>query len=245
MIECDHVRTVKAGGLATISWFESIRRSGPIAFIFYRGDWCESSTQYLKLINESISKLERSDVKIFGISSQSPEDAVTLQESLQLKFVLLGCPGNALALYLNEKGFVDVYAPPLEKLSNVTTNKIHCIQPGVLITGRSRILFSWAVEERTEVFGFLSEKSDEWPSVDTIMESIKDELADDNPHKLTPVTQKARKRSFWYYLGFSSTRPPVPTAAAGAPVNLEGTSPVTSDKVGVQTESNQSSCALS
>jgi hypothetical protein len=148
-------------------------------------------------------------LQIYGISSQDPIEAALLQRKLGLHFRLIGCPDYKLAIYLHDMGFVDVYEPLImypggDSDENSTSTDEHkrchgrsCIQPGILITTRHRILFSWAAEVNQGFdLGFKStSKNDDWPSIESIIDVVNDELADDSPHRLTPTSETIRKKT--------------------------------------------------
>lgn len=85
-------------------------QDSPVVVTFYRGSWCPYCNLALQALNNELGKIE-DKAKLIAISPQTPDNSLTTQERLELKFEVLSDTENQIA---KELGLVFKFSPELE-----------------------------------------------------------------------------------------------------------------------------------
>ncbi|RXJ98969.1 alkyl hydroperoxide reductase [Arcobacter sp. CECT 8989] len=85
----------------------------PIVISFYRGAWCPYCNLELQALNNALSEIKNKHACLIAISPQTPDNSLSLQEKLHLKFEVLSDIENRVAKKL---GLVFKFSPELENL---------------------------------------------------------------------------------------------------------------------------------
>jgi peroxiredoxin len=71
--------------------------AGPVVLVFYRGAWCPYCNLTLRALQEVHDAITARGARLVAISPQSPDDALSLAEKLELAFDVLSDPGCGTA----------------------------------------------------------------------------------------------------------------------------------------------------
>ena len=171
-------RDIPSMKVGSIDWFKFIKNKVPLILLFYRGNWSKSCKLYLSEMNSYIEDLSKLGFRVYGLSCQSKEDCRSLEDELFLQYPLVSCPDDSLASYLLNNDFVD-----LTITTNPEYSQTKVIHPGVLVIDQHGIILSWAQNSHE----FMDSTR---PRARDIVETIRNELHDNNPPALTPVMSK-------------------------------------------------------
>ena len=81
---------------ATVRLAELLTR-GPVALVFYRGEWCPYCNLALRAYQASLPEIERLGATLVAISPQTPDNSLTTVEKKGLTFPVLSDVGNRVA----------------------------------------------------------------------------------------------------------------------------------------------------
>lgn len=170
-------RDIPSMKVGSIDWFKFIKNKVPLILLFYRGSSSKSCKLYLSEMNSHIEDLSKLGFRVYGLSCQSKEESRALEDELFLQYPLISCSDDSLASYLLNNDFVDL------AISTNPESQTKVIHPGVLVLDQHGILLSWAQSSNE----FLDSTR---PRARDIVETIRNELHDNNPPALTPVMSK-------------------------------------------------------
>lgn len=75
----------------------ALRQKGPLVISFYRGLWCPYCNLELKALQERLPEIAAKGATLVAISPQTPDNSLTTQEKIGLRFPVLSDPGNRVA----------------------------------------------------------------------------------------------------------------------------------------------------
>ena len=161
---------------ATNKWWDDMPNASDIC-----NSSCKSSAFLLNNINSSFSKLQRLGFEVFGVCSDYVFEVKKQHDQLRLHFFLLSCPENQLPARLGVHGIADITVSSGSSVGYPGGT----VQPCIIATTRHKIIYSWACEDRTSLFGnFVSDK---WSDVDELIQCLEHELTNDGFPRLTPT----------------------------------------------------------
>ncbi|HYM02969.1 MAG TPA: peroxiredoxin-like family protein [Stellaceae bacterium] len=76
---------------------ETLRRSGPLVVVFYRGNWCPYCNLALKALQERLPAIKAKGATLVAISPETPDQSLTTREKNELAFPVLTDGGNRVA----------------------------------------------------------------------------------------------------------------------------------------------------
>lgn len=76
---------------------EDFLKTNKVVLIFYRGDWCPFCNLWLREFQKLLIDFEKENAIIIAISPQIPNDSLSTQEKLNLRFQVLSDIGNKIA----------------------------------------------------------------------------------------------------------------------------------------------------
>jgi peroxiredoxin len=81
---------------ATVRLADLLAR-GPVALVFYRGEWCPYCNLALRAYQAALPEIERLSATLVAISPQTPDNSLTTVEKKGLTFPVLSDAGNRVA----------------------------------------------------------------------------------------------------------------------------------------------------
>jgi peroxiredoxin len=82
------------GDTVTLS---SVLQRGPVAVVFYRGEWCPYCDLTLRAYQRILTQIKGLGVSLMAISPQTPDNTLTTVEKKQLTFSVLSDVGNVVS----------------------------------------------------------------------------------------------------------------------------------------------------
>ena len=86
------------GNLITLS---DCLKSGPVILKFYRGEWCPICNLDLREVQQYVNQFNKFSAKIIAISSQKPDDALTITQKNELGFEVLSDSNQEVIMAYN------------------------------------------------------------------------------------------------------------------------------------------------
>jgi len=79
---------------------KEILKSGPVALVFYRGNWCPHCNKHLAALEAGMDRLSEYDVQLVAISPETPENAAKMVEKTNTSAtVLIDQHGDVMKAY--------------------------------------------------------------------------------------------------------------------------------------------------
>ncbi|MBX2845943.1 MAG: AhpC/TSA family protein [Saprospiraceae bacterium] len=70
----------------------SLTKEGPVAMIFYRGEWCPLCNNHLKALTDNIAQLEEKGVQLIAVTPEPYESVAKMKEKSGANFLVLSDP---------------------------------------------------------------------------------------------------------------------------------------------------------
>jgi peroxiredoxin len=75
----------------------ALRRTGPVALTFYRGQWCPYCDLQLRAYQEVLPRIHALGATLVAISPQTPDESLSTKQKRNLEFHVLSDVGNEVA----------------------------------------------------------------------------------------------------------------------------------------------------
>lgn len=124
----------------SIEQYDALRASSEFIFVvFYRGSWCPFCQAYLKALQSLTPRITAAGGKIFTVTSEDASQLPKMRDASGYTGETIVDPENLLAKELKRRGIVDV------AISEHKGYPHGMAQPAVLIGGKQRVWYKWAI----------------------------------------------------------------------------------------------------